>query len=62
MRVSELKGLLRHLPGRTEILIIPNGQTETGVKLSIGLGYFDEEEKEMVYLGKVTIAEDIDEH
>ena len=61
MRVNELKELLKHLPGRTELLVIPNAETESGVKLGTGLGYFDMEEKELVYLGKITIAKDYED-
>jgi hypothetical protein len=59
MRVNEIKELLKHLPGRTELLIIPNAEMENGKKLGTGIGYFDDEEKELVYLGNITIVEDI---
>lgn len=61
MRVNELKELLKHLPGRTELLILPDAETESGIKLATGLGYFDEEEKELVYLGKIQVVQNTDE-
>lgn len=61
MRVSELKEAIKHLPGRTELLVLANAETESGVKLGTGLGYFDTEEKELVYLGKITIAKEYED-
>lgn len=60
MRVSEIKELVKHLPGRTELLIIADAETEDGKKLDIGIGYFDNEEKELVYLGKITVIENLE--
>jgi hypothetical protein len=61
MKVSELKEALKHIAGRTELLVIPNAETEDGIKLGTGLGYFDYEENELVYLGKITITTDNNE-
>jgi len=61
MRANELKELLKSLPGRTELLVIPTAETENGTILGTGLGYFDEEEKELVYLGKITVAKEYED-
>lgn len=61
MRVSEIKELIKHIPGRTELLVISNAETEDGTKLGTGLGYFDFEENELIYIGKITIVTDNNE-
>ncbi len=58
MKVNEMKELLKHLPGRTELIVMHDAEMENGVKLGTGIGYFDTEEKELVYLGKITIVKE----
>lgn len=62
MRVSELKEAIKHIAGRTEILFFPTNlaEDESGKKLKAGLGYFDDENKELVYIGNITIVENED--
>ncbi len=51
MKVNEMKELLKHLPGRTELIVIRDAEMENGVKLGTGIGYFDtEEEAHQAYL------------
>lgn len=58
MRVSELREALKHIPGRTELLIIPQAETNEGIKLGTGIGYFDFEENELIFLGKIRVAKE----
>lgn len=57
MRVSELRDIIKHLPGRTELLLIPEFINEDNKKIKTGIGYFDAEEKELVYIGEIHIIE-----
>lgn len=58
MTVKAIRELTRHLPGRTELVVILNGETDSGSKLPPGVGYFDIEEDELVYLGAIKILKD----
>jgi len=62
MKVSELKESIKHIPGRTELLFFPDrlAEDENGKKLKAGIGYYDDEEKELVYIGEITIVENED--
>jgi hypothetical protein len=62
MKVSDLRNAIKHLAGRTELLYFPSNlaEDENGKKLKEGLGYFDDENKELVYIGSITIVENED--
>jgi hypothetical protein len=58
MTIKGIRELTKHLAGRTELIVIFNGETDTGTKLPPGVGYFDVEEDELVYLGAIKILKD----
>ena len=60
MKVQDLRNVIKHLPGRTEIMFLNEVETEEG-KLKPGLVYHDLEEDELVYIGEIQIVEEVDE-
>lgn len=58
MTIKGIRELTKHLAGRTELMVIFNGETENGSKLPPGIGYFDSEEDELVYLGAIKVIKD----
>jgi hypothetical protein len=61
MKVSNIREIIRHLPGRTELMFIPESEIETGQVLKPGLAYYDIETEELVYIGEIKIIQNIDE-
>jgi len=61
MKVSNIREIIRHLPGRTELMFIPESESEIGVTLKPGLAYYDIETEELVYIGEIQVIQDIDE-
>jgi hypothetical protein len=64
MTVRDLKEALRHIPANSEIVFFPEGsvEDENGNKLMAGIGYFEIEEKEFVYIGDIVIIENEEQY
>lgn len=62
MTVQELRERIRHLSGLDEVIFFPANtiEGEDGTELPAGLGYFDVEEKEYVYLGEILVIDEED--
>lgn len=60
MTVQQLKERIRHLAGHNEVVFFPEGSIEDGEgnNLMAGIGYFDLEEKDYVYLGDIVVLDD----
>lgn len=60
MKVQDLRNVIKHLPGRTEIMFMNEFESDSG-KVKPGLVYHDLEEDELVYIGEIQIIEEVDE-
>jgi hypothetical protein len=60
MKVKDIKEKLKHVSGNSEIVFFPEGsaEDENGDVLMPGIGYFDLESKEFVYIGDIVVIED----
>lgn len=60
MTLKEFREKTKHIAGSAEIVFYEEGaaEGENGEKLMPGIGLFDIEEKDFVYLGDIAIIED----
>lgn len=63
MTIKEFKQALIGVPITSDIVYFPEGVVEddNGKFMSGGIGYFDSETKELVYLGEISVIEETDE-
>lgn len=63
MTIKEFKQSIIGVPITSDIVYFPAGvvENEDGGFMSGGIGYFDSETKELVYLGEISVIEEGDE-
>lgn len=62
MTINELRNIIKHLPGRTELLFLPKTEIDVNDMAGPGLAYLDIETEELMYIGDLEVIEDIDEN
>lgn len=62
MKVKELSKLLKNVSPEAEVLIFPDGvEDEDGDMILPGVGYYDPDTQEFVYIGDASTVETTDE-